>query len=153
MKNFDFCLILTCTINPINMPDLVRHDPQIRLEDYKKSFRFWAYNPYVNKIVMIENSNSDLSYFKNISKDLTTKQIEIISSNSNNTFKKELGKGYGQYLCLKEVFENSQIIKKTNYFIDITGRHCIKNFKKIIKDICRNNTDIYVNLTNNLTNN
>ena len=37
MKKFDFCLILTCTINPINMPDLVRYDPQVRLNDYKKS--------------------------------------------------------------------------------------------------------------------
>ena len=150
MKKFDFCLILTCTINPINMPNLVRHDSQIRLGDYKKSFTFWAHNPHVDKIVMIENSNYDLSYFKDMSKDLTTKQIEIISSNSNNTYKKELGKGYGQYLCLKEIFENSQIIKKTNYFIDVTGRHCVKNFKKIINDICRNNTDIYVNLTSNL---
>ena len=113
MKKFDFCLILTCTINPINMPDLVRYDPQVRLNDYKKSFKFWALNPYVSKIVMIENSNFDLSYFKNISKDLTSKEIEILSSNSNNTFEKKLGKGYGQYLCFKEAFETSKIIKKT----------------------------------------
>ena len=82
MKNFDFCLILTCTIKPINMPNLVRHDPQIRLDDYKKSFRFWANNQYVNKIVMIENSNSDLSYFKNISKDLGPRTAIIDSSNA-----------------------------------------------------------------------
>ena len=149
MKNFDFCLILTCTINPTNMPDLVRNDPQIRLNDYKESFKFWAYNPHINKIVMIENSNSDLSYFINISKDLDSKEIEILSSNSNNTFEKKLGKGYGQYLCFKEAFETSKIIKKTSYFINVTGRYKIKNFNKILNDICRNKTDIYININDN----
>ena len=33
-----FSLILTCSINPKNMPDLVRSDKDLRLSDYKKSF-------------------------------------------------------------------------------------------------------------------
>ena len=150
MKNFDFSLILTCTINPIDMPNLVRLSPKIRLEDYKKSFNFWINNNYVNKIIFIENSNSDLSYFKDISNNIKDKEIEIISSNSNNTFEKNLGKGYGQYLCLKEIFDISEIAKNTNYFVDVTGRHSIKNFESIIKDIKKNNADIYLNLTDNL---
>ena len=101
-------------------------------------------------ICQIENSNYDLSYFKNASKNIADKEIEIISSNSNNTFNKELGKGYGQYLCLKEVFERSTLVKKTDYFIDVTGRHRVKNFDNIIKHIFRCNADIYVNITNNL---
>ena len=38
MNQFDFALILTCTINPIDIPNLVRKNYEIRLEDYKKSF-------------------------------------------------------------------------------------------------------------------
>ena len=38
MQNFDFSLILTCSIDPKNMPDLVRSDKNLRLSDYKKSF-------------------------------------------------------------------------------------------------------------------
>ena len=147
--NFDFALILTCTIDPEDMPYLARNNSDIRLNDYKKSFNFWVKRNDIDKIILIENSNYDLSYFKKIAKE-SNKQIEILSNNLNNTFDKKLGKGFGQYLCLKEIFEKSEIAKKTNFFIDVTGRHCIKNFKQIIKDIVENKTDIYVNITNNL---
>lgn len=150
MKNFDFSIILTCTINPLQMPNLVRCNPEIRFQDYKKSFNFWVNNAFVNKIILLENSNFDLSYFNTIAKDIKNKEIEIISSNSNNGYDKSLGKGYGQYLCLKEIFDQSQIAKTTKYFIDVTGRHCIKNFKAIIEDIIKNESDIYVNITDNL---
>jgi len=150
MKNFDFSIILTCTVNPIQMPNLVRSSPEIRFQDYKKSFNFWVNNAFVNKIILLENSNFDLSYFNKIAKDIDNKEIEIISSNSNNKYDKSLGKGYGQYLCLKEIFDQSQIAKTTKYFIDVTGRHCVKNFKAIIEDIIKNESDIYVNITDNL---
>ena len=150
MKNFDFSIILTCTVNPIQMPNLVRSNPEIRFQDYKKSFNFWVNNAFVNKIILIENSNFDLSYFNEVAADIKNKEIEIISSNSNNEYDKSLGKGYGQYLCLKEIFDQSQIAKTTKYFIDVTGRHCVKNFKAIIEDIIKNESDIYVNITDNL---
>ena len=150
MYNFDFAIILPCTIDPGEMPNVARHDIEIRLNDYKKSFNFWISNKYVNKIIFIENSGYDLSFFYEISKKFPDKIVEIISSNSNHSFDKKLGKGYGEYLCLKEIFENSKIAKETNYFIKITGRYIIKNFDSILKDIIINNSDIYVNLSNNL---
>ena len=150
MKNFDFALILTCTIDPGNMPNLVRKNIETRLNDYKKSLNFWINNKDVNKIILIENSGSDLSYFRNLVKSENNKEIEILSTNSNNSYDKNLGKGYGQYLCLKEVFESSRIAQKTDYFIDVTGRYCIKNFSLILKDIISNNTNIYINLSDNL---
>ena len=124
------------------MPNLVRSNPEIRFQDYKKSFNFWVNNMFVNKIILIENLNFNLNYFKEIAKKIKNKKIEIISSNSNNTQNKSLGKGYGQYLCLKEIFDKSQIAKNTKYFIDVTGRHCIKNFKAIIQDTIKNKSDI-----------
>ena len=150
MKNFDFALILTCTIDPGNMPNLVRKNIETRLNDYKKSLNFWINNKDVNKIIFIENSGSDLSYFRNLVKSENNKEIEILSTNSNNSYDKNLGKGYGQYLCLKEVFESSKIAQKTNYFINVTGRYCIINFNLILKDIISNNTNIYINLSDNL---
>ena len=132
------------------MPNLVRSNPEIRFQDYKKSFNFWVNNMFVNKIILIEKLNFDLNYFKEIAKKIKNKKIEIISSNSNNTYNKSLGKGYGQYLCLKEIFDKSQIAKNTKYFIDVTGRHCIKNFKAIIQDIIKNKSDVYINITANL---
>lgn len=150
MQKMDFCLILTATINPGEMPDLVRKDVITRLEDYKKSFEFWVNKSSVKKIVFIENSNYDLSFFYNLAKQFKNKEIEILSNDLNSKFDKTLGKGYGQYLCLNEVFQNSVIARNTNYFIDVTGRHCVTNFEIILEDINFNKSDIYVNLSNNL---
>tara|TARA_B110000008_G_C16931750_1_gene548971 strand:+ start:115 stop:861 length:747 start_codon:yes stop_codon:yes gene_type:complete len=150
MKNFNFAIILTSTINPGDMPNVVRNDIKTRLNDYKKSFNFWINQKSVNKIIFIENSGFDLTFFRTLAKSNQHKEIEIISTNSNNSFDKKKGKGYGHYLCLKEVFNSSEISKKTNFFIDITGRHCINNFNSILKDIMSNNTDIYNNLSDSL---
>ena len=150
MQKIDFCLILTATINPGDMPDLVRKDVSTRLNDYKKSFEFWLKKSTIKKIIFIENSNYDLSFFYNLAKKYKDKKIEILSNNLNSKFSKSLGKGYGQYLCLNEVFKISSLAKETNYFIDVTGRHCVKNFEKILEDINFNRSDIYVNLSNNL---
>ena len=97
--NLDFSLILTCTIDPKDMSNLVRSNRETRLNDYKKSFNFWVNNNYIKKLILIENSNSDLTYFNDVAKNISNKEIEIISSNSNNTYDKKLGKGYGQHLC------------------------------------------------------
>ena len=146
---FDFALILTCTIQPNNMPNLSRSDSGLRFQDYKKSFNFWISNPNIKKIILIENSGYDLKYFSETAKGSKI-EIEIISNNLNETYNKNLGKGYGQYLCLKEIFDKSLIAKKTDYFIDVTGRHCIKNFNKIVLDIIKEQSDIYINLTDKL---
>ena len=65
IMKFDFALILTCTIQPSNMPNLIRSDTNLRLQDYKKSFNFWADHPKISKIIFIENTNYDITYFKN----------------------------------------------------------------------------------------
>tara|TARA_B110001452_G_scaffold232867_1_gene210387 strand:- start:2178 stop:2924 length:747 start_codon:yes stop_codon:yes gene_type:complete len=150
MNNFDFAIILTCTINPSNMPNVVRSNIATRLDDYKKSFNFWINNKNINKIIFIENSGYDLSYFRERAKAYPYKKTEILSSNLNNTFDKKLGKGYGEFLCLKEVFENSIIVRHTDYFLKITGRCRVNNFGSILKDVILSNTDIYANLSNNL---
>jgi hypothetical protein len=150
MNNFNFALILTCTINPGDMPNVIRNDIKTRFNDYKKSFNFWLTRKCVNKIILIENSGYDLDFFRARAKDFPNKKIEFISSNLNDTFDKKLGKGYGEFLCIKEIFENSKIVKDTDYFLKVTGRYCVNNFESILKDLILNNTDIYINLSNNL---
>ena len=150
MNNLNFAIILTCTINPGDMPNLVRINTETRLQDYKKSFNFWINNKDTNKIIFIENSGYDLTFFKNLAKSNQGKEIEILSTNSNNFLDKKRGKGFGEHTCLKEVFDLSKISKKTDYFIGVTGRHCINNFNFILKDIISNDTDIYDNLSDNL---
>ena len=150
-KNFNFSLILTACIKPINMPFLERTSEIDRLDDYKKTFTRWCKNKFVERIIFIENSGYDLSFFQETSKKFPNKTIEIISSNLNNTFEKGLGKGYGEFLCLKEVFENSKIANNTDYYLKVTGRYYIENFDKIFQEFKKMKSDIYVCIKNNLT--
>ena len=145
----DFSLILTCTIDPKGMSYLVRSKIEDRLNDYKKSFNFWIKQEKIKKIIFIENSGYDISYFADMAKN-SSKDIEIISSEVNNTFDRKLGKGFGEHLCYKEIFDKSKIAMKTNYFIVVTGRHIVKNFNKIFNDILESDSEIYLNLKDNL---
>jgi hypothetical protein len=150
-KKFNLSIILTACIKPINMPFLERTSEIDRLDDYKKTFVRWCQNKFADKIIFIENSGYDLSFFHETSKNFPNKTIEIISSNLNNTFEKSLGKGYGEYLCLKEIFKNSKIVNNTDYYFKITGRYYVKNFNKIFEEFRKTKSDIYVCIKNNLT--
>lgn len=148
-KIYNFSLILTACIKPIRIPYLKRKAPKKRLEDYKSAFLMWCENQDIKKIIFIENSGFDLEEFKKIAKKFPQKKIEIISSNLNNSYPKKLGKGFGEYLCMKEVFKKSKIINRTDFFVKVSGRYYIKNFKEIIK-CCKNFKDINLYLKDNL---
>jgi hypothetical protein len=150
-QKFNYSVILTACINPIDMPFLHRTSSDDRLNDYKNAFKNWCNNSLVKKIIFIENSGYDITFFQNEAKKFPEKEIEIMSNKLNNTFEKHLGKGYGEFLCLREVFANSKIVKNTEYFLKITGRYYLKNFTKIYHNLKKNKSDIQINLKKNLT--
>ena len=150
-KESNFCLLVTATVDPKGMKYLVRNNINDRLCDYKKTF-FNILNDYkINNIIFIENSGFDLKIFREIAKKYPQKKIEIISSVVNNYYPRKLGKGFGEYLCFKEIVKKSVLFKKCKYFIKTTGRYYIKNFNKIYSEIMQSNNDIYINLQNNFT--
>jgi len=151
INKFNYSIILTACINPIDIPFLKYTSVKDRLKDYENAFNKWCENIHVQKIIFIENSGYNLENFHNVAKKFPNKQIEIISSNLNNTFEKKLGKGYGEYLCLKEVFDKSNIANKTDFFLKISGRYYIKNFSNIYKDFYKKKSDIQIYLKDNLT--
>ena len=151
-KKFNFSIILTACIKTVNMlPFLERTSVKDRLNDYKETFNKWCQNELTDKIIFIENSGYDLSFFNEKAKEFPNKTIEIMSTNHDNAFDKNLGKGYGEFLSLKEIFENSEISKNTDYFMKITGRYYIKNFSKIYEEFEKKKSDIQVYIKNNLT--
>ena len=150
MNNSEPCLILTATIDPKGMTHLVRNKIEDRLNDYKKSFTKWAENIYVKKLIFVENSGYDLSLFHNLKKNYKSKDIEIISCDSNNDYPRHLGKGYGESLCLKEVVKKSSLFKNSESFVAVTGRYFIKNYVDFIKEFKKSKKDIFINLMDNL---
>ena len=85
MSNLNFCLILTATIDPKGMTFLARNSIQDRLNDYKNAFENWCKHDSINKIIFIENSGYDLTFFNDLSKKFKDKEIEIISSDPITT--------------------------------------------------------------------
>ena len=150
-KDFNCILILTACIKPIDIPFLERKSEIERLEDYKKTFIKWCKNKLIDKIIFIENSGYDLSFFLNKAKSFQNKKIEIISVNLNNTYDKKLGKGYGEYLCLKEIENQSNLFKESKYFIKVTGRYYVKNYVKFFNEFFKKKSDIFVCMKDNLT--
>jgi len=150
MNNSEPCLILTATIDPKGMTLLVRSKIEDRLNDYKKSFTKWLANPYVKKLIFVENSGYDLSFFEELKKNYKSKDIEIISCKTNNDYPRHLGKGYGESLCLKEIVEKSNLFKNSKNFIAVTGRHYVKNYEDFIKEFKKSEKDIFLNLRDNL---
>ena len=147
---FNFALIITATISPKKIPFLKRTSEHDRLNDYISSFKKWCKSPFVKDIIFIENTGYDLSFFRECSKYYPKKKIEIISIDKNNSFAKKLGKGYGEYLCFKEIIKKSKLMKKNNFFLKVSGRYFVKNLKQFIQAFSKYQPDIYVNLKDNL---
>lgn len=150
-KASNYCLLITATIDPKGIKYLVRNDINERLNDYKKTFSNILQNYKINKIIFIENSGYNIDIFRQYAKQYPYKKIEIISSRVNNYFPREYGKGFGEYLCFKEIIKKSSLFKKCKYFIKTTGRYYIKNFNEIYSEIARYNNDIYIDLQKNFT--
>ena len=145
-----FCIIITATVDPKGMVFTERNSPEDRLNDYKKAFKIFCNQQEVSNIIFIENSGYSLDYFENERKKYLDKKIEIISSNINNGFSRKLGKGFGEHLSLKEVFDKSVSLKNYDYFIKCTGRYRILNFSNIFKAIKKEISTINGYLKDNL---
>tara|TARA_E500000178_G_scaffold223569_1_gene220540 strand:- start:536 stop:1273 length:738 start_codon:yes stop_codon:yes gene_type:complete len=144
------CIIITATIDPKGMVFTERNSPKDRLNDYKKAFREFCNQKEVSNIIFVENSGYSLDYFQNEKKNYPDKKIEIMSSKINNEFSRKLGKGFGEHLSLREVFDKSVSLKDYDYFIKCTGRHHLLNFSSIFKSIKKEISTVNGYLKDNL---
>lgn len=130
-------ILLTATINPGGMAFTNLQDPSIRKQHYINAINYYISKTTL-KIVLVENSNYDLSpYFID---EIISKRVEILFFDGNN-YDKSLGKGYGELLILKYALAHSDFIKESNKILKITGRYKILNI------------DYFINYTNNIDKN
>lgn len=144
-------LIMPATITPPdNCPDLHRKDPAVRLNDYCKALEFYLTisTSIIERIIFVENSNSDLEPLKRISYSSThDKVVEFISFPNGNDFPPEYGKGYGEMLMLNFALDNSKIIKPNDVFWKATGRLVCNNIAQLISG-SPESYDVYCDLHN-----
>ena len=86
-ENKSHTLLITACISP-NAADFkfnkqFRIDPQVRMEDYIRCFKYWLHyqEPLIVNIVFVENSGYDLDPLKIIAQDHNryNRKIEFIS--------------------------------------------------------------------------
>lgn len=137
------CILLTATIKPFNVPNLIRINEIQRENDYLEAIKY--YTKFGIPIVFCENSNTK-----------SEKIIQFLSDSKISfeylTFQSKLsieGKGKGESEIISHAFSNSKIIINSGSIIKITGRYRVKSFEKQIENINKNT--IYVNITRNLS--
>ena len=133
-------ILLTACVNPNGMAYTTVQNPQIRLNQYKTTLRWYLENTK-EKIVFIENTLCDFS--NDFYEYITSGRLEYITF-EGNTYNRMLGKGYGEAMILNTALEQSKILRESDTIIKITGRLKILNINKLIHNIKSQKT-VYAN--------
>ena len=145
----NYCLILTCTIDVKGVAFMERSNINQRFNDYYSALKMWLESGSAKRIVFVENSGAELSAFKALATKYSEKNVEFISFDGQD-FDRGLGKGYGEMLALKRVFETSTLIAQTERFVKINGRYFVPDLIKV-SEVMRTGCDVMCDLSKNLT--
>src|SRR6476469_2566857 len=133
-------LLLTGSINQLKgLPFTNLIDPDVRKQQYIESIKFYV-NSTDLPIVFVENTGNDISaYFQT---ELSRGRLEILIFTGNN-FEPRLGKGVGEFECIKFAIPKSKLISNADFVFKITGRYQLNNLNKFINQ-WRRNKIVYV---------
>ncbi len=128
-------LLMTATITPpCDAPELARNDAGLRLADYCEALRFYLTVPdhIVNKIIFVDNSDSDLSALEAIVSDVPHhKKVELIKFQGND-HPPEFGKGYGEFKLIDYGITHSTLLDPDDLIWKVTGRLRVLNLSQMI---------------------
>lgn len=132
----EFVVLLTATIDPgPYTKDLTRNNPEIRLEDYRKSLLFWSglCDKRIKGIVFCDNSGADLDVLKKACLDCSN-PTEFLSFEGNS---KPFGVhyGYAELGIIDYAVRQSVLMSECQYFIKTTGRLTFPNISKLLDSI------------------
>jgi len=146
-------LILTATITPPEgVPELVRTDPAVRLRDYLTAFEFYLKVPtrILPRIVFAENSDSDVTPFRDLADRLGLGKEVFVTSHQGNDHPASYGRAYGEMKLLDRImteFEPVSSLPPDALFWKGTGRHILRNIDRMITTAPRS-YDLYCDLKN-----
>ncbi len=141
-------LILTATIRPANgVFNLSLKDENERCKQYKDALIYYIKNIPGIKIVLCDNSDTDISEFDDIFRlsQENNCQFEILSFKGNIQETVKRGKGFGESEIVTYALENSKLLQEDidNYFVKVTGRLILTNLAKQMQSF--NREIIYIN--------
>ena len=114
---------------------MIRNDPTVRREDYANGLRFWLSHPdhRLNRILFLENSRDDLSYFQRIvdTENAYGKEVEFVSTDPP-VIPKGISLGWGELRMLDEGLERSQLVRQSSQIIKATGRLVFPDIARLL---------------------
>ena len=147
----DVLVFITATFNCGQTPQVKRHDPEARKQDYLSAFRFWISLNCDADIVFCENSNADLSSFREVVARYSGKTAVRLLSFAGNDGAQMKGKGYGEIEMLRYAFDVIPELKNYRYVLKVSGRYLVKNGADIVDQIGRMSADLICDIHTNLT--
>ena len=137
--NIPGMLVLTATITPPDgVPNLKRNDPVLRRKDYIDALRFYLEMPthVIDRIVFIENSQSDLSDLRElVARESGGKTIEFVSF-AGLDYPSAYGRAYGEFKMLDYCLRHSRLLGELGeheYFWKVTGRLKVCNLPSLMQ--------------------
>lgn len=145
------CIVLTATVSvAADMSFTVRRDAATRFGDYKAALAGWLEGTRGTKIVFVENSGYDLSELRAMAETKAPGRVEFLSFVCP-PFDGQLGKGYGEMLCLRYCLAHSVVLRGSVRFLKVTGRYFLKNGVQVLHSVARHEeAEVVCNLLDNL---
>ena len=139
-------LTSTVTVNP-NTAWVFQHDKQSRINTYLKSVRQWLEKTNLN-IILVENTgynfdelNEEKIKYKDRFEVIVFDELKLSeASYIHNT----CSKGRREIFAIDYAFNNSKIVKKSNFIIKITARFYIPEFETYLAEHDLNSYDCLV---------
>ncbi|WP_295392341.1 hypothetical protein [uncultured Thiodictyon sp.] len=128
-----YVVLLTATIDPgPYAQQVVRNNPQVRQEDYRKSLEFWTEisDDRITGIVFCENSGADLGFLRAASRGSRI-PIELISY-QGNAAPVGVHYGYSELGIIDYAMKESVLLAHCEYFIKATGRLTFPRISRLL---------------------
>ncbi|MDP2071654.1 hypothetical protein [Methylotenera sp.] len=134
-------IILTATVSP--MVDVVRANPEARLNDYLKALERWwqEFKSLPVDILFCENSGYDLKSLRDwIVLMNAGNRIRVFQFNGDKSLVANSGKGAGEAEMFDECFHNN-LISGYDYILKSTGRLFVSNARHLLEQTINKGSD------------
>lgn len=128
------CLVLTAAIEVKNKSLVKRNNTATRLNDYKMSLKKWlTKQTSIKKIVFVDNSGYPLDELRGIVNKYNTynKEVEFLSYVAES--QPNVDKSHYELMQIKYALDHSQLLRGSEYFVEVSGRQFINNIDTIVK--------------------
>ena len=129
---------------------VVRRDPLLRLEDYRRALESWLSSQAAPKIVVCENSGYDLAPLRHLVAPRAGREVEFISFSGNQQGATK-GKGYAEIGIIEHALATSELLSNSDVVVKCTGRLIVRNALRVLRATASSDFDIMCTLKRNLT--